>query len=68
MAFDPELDAEIRRSVGALCAKYGEDYWRKLDDTQDYPTEFVAEMTEAGFLTALIPEEYGGMGLGLRHA
>ncbi len=68
MSYDPELMQEIRRSVAALCARYGEAYWQKLDENQEYPTQFVAEMTEAGFLTALIPEEYGGMGLGIRHA
>jgi len=56
---------EIRRSVAQLCAGFGEDYWRKLDDSHAYPTEFVTALTEAGFLSALIPEEYGGAGLGL---
>jgi len=56
---------EIRRAVAQLCAGFGEDYWRQLDATRGYPTEFVAALTEAGFLAALIPEEYGGSGLGL---
>ncbi|MEM1384803.1 MAG: acyl-CoA dehydrogenase family protein [Pseudomonadota bacterium] len=64
----PEAIAEIRASVRALCDRYGEDYWRRLDAERGYPTDFVAEMTEAGFLTALIPEEYGGAGLGLVEA
>ena len=59
---------EIREAVAALCARYPEDYWRRLDAERGYPTEFVAEMTAAGFLTALIPEEHGGAGLGLREA
>lgn len=59
---------EIRAAVAALCAGYGEDYWRNLDGEKAYPTEFVREMTEAGFLTALIPESYGGSGLGLLEA
>ncbi len=59
---------EIRAAVAQLCARYGEDYWRRLDETRGYPSEFVAEMTEAGFLTALIPEAYGGAGLGLAEA
>jgi acyl-CoA dehydrogenase len=59
---------EIRASVRALCARYGEDYWLKLDATHDYPTEFVRELTTAGFLTALIPEAYGGAGLGVLEA
>jgi alkylation response protein AidB-like acyl-CoA dehydrogenase len=59
---------EIRASVRALCARYGEEYWLKLDATHDYPTEFVRELTTAGFLTALIPEAYGGAGLGVLEA
>jgi len=59
---------EIRTAVRALCDRYGEDYWLELDRTRGYPTEFVRELTEAGFLTVLIPEEYGGAGLGVREA
>ncbi len=66
-ARDAQID-EIRASVKALCARYGEDYWLKLDATHDYPTEFVRELTTAGFLTALIPETYGGAGLGVLEA
>ncbi|MEQ8483738.1 MAG: acyl-CoA dehydrogenase family protein [Pseudomonadales bacterium] len=60
--------AEIRSAVRALCARYGEDYWLALDRDRGYPTDFVRELTEAGFLTVLIPEEYGGAGLGVREA
>ncbi len=60
--------AEIKKAVAALCDNYGEDYWRRLDAERGYPTEFVREMTEAGFLTALIPEEYGGSGMALLDA
>ncbi|MDH3642002.1 MAG: acyl-CoA/acyl-ACP dehydrogenase [Gammaproteobacteria bacterium] len=56
---------EIRNAVRQLCAKYGEDYWLQLDRSNDYPTEFVKELTTSGFLTVLIPEEYGGAGLGV---
>ncbi|WP_212524342.1 acyl-CoA dehydrogenase family protein [Actibacterium sp. MT2.3-13A] len=56
---------DIRRAVAQLCAGFGEDYWRELDETGGYPTDFVKALTEAGFLSALIPEEYGGAGLGL---
>ena len=63
-----EAIAEIRGAVAALCSGYGEDYWRRLDAEKGYPTDFVSEMTEAGFLTALIPESYGGSGLGLFEA
>ncbi|GJL83631.1 MAG: acyl-CoA dehydrogenase [marine bacterium B5-7] len=55
----------MREAVAALCARYGEDYWRRLDSERGYPAEFVREMTEAGFLAVLIPEVYGGAGLGL---
>ncbi|MFN3238892.1 MAG: acyl-CoA dehydrogenase family protein, partial [Pseudomonadales bacterium] len=59
---------EIRQSVRQLCANYGEDYWLELDRSRGYPTEFVQELTKAGFLTVLIPEQYGGAGLGVREA
>jgi len=59
---------EIRENVASLCARYGEAYWRELDAEKGYPTEFVKEMTEAGFLGCLIPEAYGGAGLGLVEA
>ncbi len=59
---------EIRQSVRQLCEGYGEDYWLELDRSRGYPTEFVKELTEAGFLTVLIPEEYGGAGLGVLEA
>jgi len=59
---------EIRSAVKALCARYGEDYWLELDGVRGYPTEFVRELTQAGFLTALIPEAYGGAGLGVLEA
>jgi alkylation response protein AidB-like acyl-CoA dehydrogenase len=57
--------AEIREGVRALCAKFPGEYWRALDRDRAYPTEFVAALTEAGYLAALIPEEYGGSGLNL---
>ena len=55
----------IREAVRALCARFPGEYWRALDRERAYPEEFVAALTEAGFLAALIPEEYGGSGLGL---
>jgi alkylation response protein AidB-like acyl-CoA dehydrogenase len=60
--------AEIRASVRALCARFQGEYWRKLDRERDYPTEFVTALTEAGYLAALIPEQYGGSGLTLIEA
>jgi acyl-CoA dehydrogenase len=63
-----EPHAEIREEVAKLCARFPGEYWRKLDEVRGYPTEFVAALTEAGYLGALIPEEYGGAGLGLSAA
>ena len=60
-----ESHPEIRDSVRKLCAGFPGEYWRALDRERAYPTEFVKALTEAGFLSVLIPEEYGGSGLGL---
>ena len=60
--------AQIRESVRALCAKFPGEYWRSLDRERAYPTEFVAALTKAGFLAALIPEQYGGSGLSMTAA
>lgn len=59
---------EIRKSVRQLCAKYPEDYWLELDRDNSYPADFVRELTTSGFLSVLIPEEYGGSGLGVLEA
>jgi acyl-CoA dehydrogenase len=59
---------EIRAAVRRICDKFGLDYWRKCDEAGDYPKDFVAEMTAAGWLGALIPETYGGSGLGILDA
>jgi acyl-CoA dehydrogenase len=59
---------QIRAAVRALCAKFPGEYWRALDRDRAYPTEFVRALTEAGFLAALIPEDYGGSGLTMRAA
>ena len=56
---------EIRDSVKKLCAGFPGEYWRALDRERKYPTEFVTTLTREGFLSVLIPEEYGGSGLGL---
>jgi alkylation response protein AidB-like acyl-CoA dehydrogenase len=55
--------ADIRESVRALCARFLGEYWRALDRERAYPKQFVAALTEAGYLAALIPEEFGGSGL-----
>jgi acyl-CoA dehydrogenase len=60
--------AEIREEVRKLCARFPGEYWRKLDEVRGYPTEFVNALTEAGYLSVLIPEEYGGSGLGITAA
>jgi alkylation response protein AidB-like acyl-CoA dehydrogenase len=60
--------AEIREGVERLCQGFPAAYWRALDRERAYPTEFVAALTEAGYLAALIPEEYGGSGLPLSAA
>jgi alkylation response protein AidB-like acyl-CoA dehydrogenase len=60
--------AEIRDSVARLCAGFPGEYWRRLDAERGYPTEFVTALTQAGYLSVLIPEEYGGSGLGLSAA
>ena len=60
----PELRASVRR----ICARYPMEYWAKLDEESAYPSAFVNELTESGFLAALIPEAYGGAGMPLRAA
>ncbi|MEN3295002.1 MAG: acyl-CoA dehydrogenase [Burkholderiales bacterium] len=59
---------DIREAVRRVCADFPDQYWRDKDDEEAYPTEFINALTEAGFLAALIPEEYGGTGLPLRAA
>jgi acyl-CoA dehydrogenase len=60
--------SDIREAVARLCAGFPGEYWRRLDREMAYPAEFVAALTESGFLAALIPEEYGGAGLTLSAA
>src|SRR4026209_352318 len=67
-ARDSEEIASIRAAVRALCADFPGEYWRKVDRERAYPTAFVQALTKAGFLAALIPEEYGGSGLTLSAA
>jgi acyl-CoA dehydrogenase len=57
---------EIRDGVRAICRKYPDKYWRELEDADEYAEEFVAELSKAGYLGALIPEQYGGAGLPIR--
>src|SRR5438067_11131614 len=65
---DSEEIAGIRAAVRSLCEKYPGEYWRALDRDRAYPERFVKALTEAGYLAALIPEEYGGSGLGVTEA
>ena len=59
---------EIKSSVARLCQEFGGEYWRKLDRERIYPKEFVDALTRKGFLSVMIPEAYGGAGLGVRAA
>lgn len=64
----PDEYQELRKSVRELCADFPGEYFRRVDERRDYPEEFVQALTKAGWLAALIPEEYGGSGLGLTEA
>jgi len=68
MQMPNDAHAEIREEVRKLCNRFPGEYWRELDARRGYPTEFVQALTEAGWLSALIPEEYGGSGLPLSAA
>ena len=59
---------EIRAAVRQLCDKFGEDYWLQMERDNGYPTAFVEELTRSGYLGVLIPEQYGGAGLGVLEA
>jgi acyl-CoA dehydrogenase len=59
---------DIRDAVRALCAEFPDEYHRKVDEKRGYPEEFVDALTKAGWLAAMIPQEYGGSGLGLTEA
>ncbi len=60
------MEGELRRAIRKLCERYPDDYWQSLDRERAYPEEFVEELTEAGYLACMIPEEHGGPGLGIR--
>jgi acyl-CoA dehydrogenase len=64
----PDPHGDIREAVRTLCAGFPPEYHRKVDEARAYPEAFVEALTEAGWLAALIPEEYGGSGLGLTEA
>src|SRR5699024_2297904 len=58
----------IKKSIKALCEEFPESYWREKDDQMAYPEEFIQKLTEEGWLSVLIPEEYGGAGLDMLEA
>src|SRR5215211_315582 len=63
-----EEQEKIHRNVREVCGQYPDEYWRELDRERRYPEEFVRALTEARWLGVLIPEEYGGLGLGVIEA
>src|SRR5436309_14255894 len=64
----PDRFQDLRDGVRALCAEFPDSYFRKIDEARGYPDAFVDALTHAGWLAALIPQEYGGSGLGLAEA
>src|SRR4030088_1690706 len=67
-ATEPDDFSDIREAVAKLCAQFPGEYWSKLDREMAYPSAFVDALTQAGYLSVLIPEEYGGAGLKLSAA
>src|SRR5687767_15655980 len=67
---NPKFEAfrEYREAVRDLCARFGSEYWQRLDEHATYPEAFVRALTDAGWLSVLIPSEYGGGGLGVTEA
>ena len=65
---DPGIHESLRRNVRELCRRFPDAYWRDLELRREYPDEFVRTLTEAGYLASLIPEQYGGAGLGITEA
>jgi acyl-CoA dehydrogenase len=67
-AVDDQSHAALREGVRALCAQFDSAYWQKVDEARAYPEAFVDALTKAGWMAALIPEQYGGSGLSLTEA
>src|SRR5439155_21006366 len=59
---------ELKSAVAELCRNFPDPYWRELDSRRGYPEEFVQALTKAGYMATLIPEEFGGAGLGVTEA
>jgi len=68
MTIHAEQYQDIRDGVRSLCAQFPDEYFRKIDEARGYPDEFVTALTEAGWMAALIPQEYGGSGLSMTEA
>lgn len=64
----PDIYQDIRDAIRDLCSQFPDEYFRRIDEVRGYPQEFVQALTQAGWMAALIPEEYGGSGLGLTEA
>src|SRR5688572_7697680 len=64
----PDVHQEMREALRAMCRGFDSAYWQKVDNDRGYPEAFVDALTEAGWMAALIPAEYGGSGLGLAEA
>ena len=62
------MEDELRDAIRKLCERYPEEYWQGLDRERAYPVEFVGALNDAGYLACMIPEEFGGPGLGIREA
>ena len=62
------MEEELRDAIRRLCERYPDEYWQGLDRERAYPEKFVAELNDAGYLACMIPEEFGGPGLGIREA
>ncbi|HLJ26685.1 MAG TPA: acyl-CoA dehydrogenase family protein [Candidatus Angelobacter sp.] len=63
-----DLHTQLKSAVAELCRQFPDSYWRELDSKRAYPEEFVQTLTKAGYLATLVPEEYGGAGLGITEA
>src|SRR5215470_14474807 len=63
-----DLHSQLKTAVAELCRQFPDKYWRELDAKRAYPEEFVQALTKAGYLATLIPEEYGGAGMGVTEA
>ena len=62
------MEEELRDGIRKLCERYPDEYWQSLDRERAYPEKFVGELNDAGYLACMIPEEFGGPGLGIREA